>query len=70
MTKLYLIGREVIDMADILQYSADIVDNGNLNEKEFIRALENAGFTVLGAEWKAAWTEDDYEHGRPPYSWD
>lgn len=57
-------------MADIVQYSADVVYDGKIDEEEFAKILEDAGLTVLGTAWKASWTEDDYKHGKPPYSWD
>ena len=55
---------------DVVQYSADIIYDGKINEEEFAKILEDAGLTVLGTAWKAAWTEEDYDNGRPPYSWD
>lgn len=57
-------------MADIIQYSADIVYDGKIDEEKFAKILKDAGLTVLGTAWKASWTEDDYKHGKPPYSWD
>ena len=57
-------------MANIVQYSADVVYNGKINEEEFAKILEDAGLTVLGTAWKASWTEDDYHHSRPPYASD
>ena len=57
-------------MTDVIQYSADIMYDGKIDEKKFAKILEDAGLTVLGTEWKATWTEDDYEHGRQPYAWD
>lgn len=57
-------------MADVLQYSIDIVDIGTpFDEKELQRILENAGIIVKGIDWKARWTEGDYDEGKPPYSW-
>lgn len=57
-------------MADIVQYSADIMYDGKIDEEEFAKILEDVGLTVLGTAWKASWTEEDYEQGKPPYSWD
>ena len=57
-------------MADVVQYSADIVYDGKIDEEEFAKILEDAGLTVLGTAWKASWTEDDYHHSRPPYASD
>ena len=55
---------------DIVQYSVDIEYDGKINEEEFVKILENAGLVVMGASWKASWTNDDYEQSKPPYSWD
>ena len=55
---------------DVVQYSADIVYDGKINEEEFAKILEAAGLVVMGTAWKATWTHDDYEQSKPPYSWD
>lgn len=57
-------------MADIVQYSADIMYDGKIDKEEFAKILEDAGLTVLGTAWKASWKQEDYEQGKPPYSWD
>ena len=57
-------------MSDVLQYSIDIVENQHLYEHEIQRVLEEAGFIVKGVSWKARWTEEDYDNGKQPYSYE
>lgn len=57
-------------MADVLQYSIDILDIGTpFDEKELQRILENAGIIVKGIDWRARWTEEDYDNGKEPVSY-
>ncbi len=53
---------------DILQYSIDIKEP--TNGKSIVKALEKAGIEVVGIDWKATWTHEDYWSGKPPYSHD
>ena len=55
---------------DIVQYSVDIEYDGKIDDKKITKILEDAGLIVIGAAWKASWTNDDYCHGRKPYSSD
>ena len=57
-------------MSDVTQFAVDIEDDGNIDEEEIAKILEDAGLIVLGTAWKASWTEDDYHHSRPPYASD
>lgn len=53
----------------VKQYSFDILVNENdgINEEKIAKILEDNGLCVLGADWKASWTEKDYNLGLPPY---
>lgn len=55
-------------MKDILQFSIDVVDGVSGNEIRKI--LEDAGIVVKGISWKARWTEDGYDKGEAPISYD
>jgi len=53
-------------MQYIRQFAVDVVDDGNtLTEEEIQDVLEKAGIPVLGCCWKATWTEERYEKGKP-----
>ena len=63
------IDEEIRKKTAVRQYAIDVV--GELNTCELMNAIENAfGVSVLGAEWKATWTLDDYRHGRKPIASD
>ena len=53
---------------DIVQYSIDVGEVYEDMERKITEALINAGITVVGIEWKARWTLDDYYKGKPPIS--
>ena len=55
---------------DIVQYSIDVGEIYDDMENKLLEALAGAGFTVIGIDWKARWTIDDYVKGKPPISWD
>lgn len=56
---------------DVVQFSLDILaDRNDIDAEKIAEALESLGYSVLGASWKASWTQDDYEHGKLPYSYD
>lgn len=57
-------------MGDIVQYSIDIRDCDNANSEDIARVLRDAGYEVLGTEWRARWTAAGYEQGKPPISSD
>lgn len=54
----------------ILQFSIDVKDDGDMNAEQIAEILEQHGITVIGCAWKASWTEDDYNHGKPPIYFD
>ena len=54
---------------DVVQISIDMEDT-NISEDEIAEILEEAGIPVYGIAWKARWTSEDYDNGKPPYSWD
>lgn len=56
-------------MLDVLQYSIDIVETQTLDENELRRILEDAGFIVKGISWNARWTEEGYDNGEAPISY-
>lgn len=53
-------------MQYIRQFSVDVVDpDDTITEWTIIHALEKEGILALGCAWKATWTEDGYEKGKP-----
>ena len=56
-------------MKFVRQFSVDILDD-DVDEDQIADALENAGIICLGSGWKATWTKEDYEKGKPPISSD
>lgn len=54
---------------DIVQFSIDVGDVYDDMETKITDALTNAGITVIGIDWKARWTINDYVKGKPPVSW-
>lgn len=58
-------------MKDIVQYSVDVIDVvDGISAEKIVTALEDAGIPVKEITWKASWTEEDYDEGKPPYSYD
>ncbi len=58
-------------MKDVVQYSIDLLDVvDGISAEKLKKALEDAGFVVLGIGWKATWDEDAYNKGKLPKSWD
>ena len=55
---------------DVVQFSIDVGDIYDDMETKITYALINAGITVIGIDWKARWTIDDYVKGKPPIEWD
>jgi len=55
---------------DIIQYSIDIKEYSGISEKDIKKVLEDVGLVVCGISWKASWTEEDYDNGKPPYAYD
>ena len=55
---------------DIVQYSIDIQEYDGMSEEDIANVLEDIGLVVYGVSWKARWTEEDYDNGKPPYSSD
>lgn len=54
----------------VFQFSVDILKNDkNIDVEDIIDILESAGYIVLGGSWKATWTEDGYNKGASPISY-
>lgn len=54
----------------ITQFSFDIAEDGDTRSDDLREVLERAGYTVVGASWKATWSADGYEKGQPPLASD
>ena len=54
----------------ITQFSFDIAEDGDTHSDDLREVLETAGYVVVGASWKATWSPEDYENGRPPLASD
>ena len=61
-----LFGKEKI----VRQFSFDILDDGDIDEEKLTNILAAHGIDVLGAAWKATWTEEGYHKSEPPISSD
>lgn len=63
---------EIVEEPDkhVMQFGIDILTIETVTEEEIVKALDKSGITVVGVCWHATWTEDDYEHGRPPIASD
>ena len=68
LEKLKFLGFKKIVRNDIVQYSIDVGEVYEDMERKITEALINAGFAVVGIDWKARWTPDDYYKGKPPIS--
>ena len=54
---------------DVLQFSVDVEETDPTMMREKIEdALTTAGLNVLGVEWAARWTNEEYYKGRKPVS--
>ena len=56
---------------EVDQFSIDIMDpTGDITSDLIIKVLQDAGFDVLGGQWKATWTVQGYMEGMPPVASD
>lgn len=54
----------------VTQFSFDIAEDGDTHSDDLREILEMAGYTVVGAVWKATWSAEGYEKGMPPLASD
>ena len=59
---------EVDKEPDVLQFSIDVTKMGSGMEEKIKEALADAGLDVLGVEWAATWTDEEYHKGQKPHS--
>ena len=54
----------------VAQFSFDILEDGDTHVDELQQILEEHGYNVVGASWKATWYSEDYEKGLAPLASD